>query len=111
MTAMRLRRVQFSVRLMMVIIAATAVLLGVGVTLERRRARFQELAEFHIARSIHSIKWNRAKGYYDAKIGREGVPSANPEVDGRHEELAAKYCRAASYPWLPVEPDPVGYPP
>ncbi len=107
---MRLRRVRVSIKLMMVIIAVAAALLWVGVTMQRRRARFQELAEFHIARSIHSIEWDRTKGYYDAKIGRKGVPTANPEVDGRHEELAAKYSRAANYPWLPVDPDPIGYP-
>jgi len=95
---------------MMVIIAATGVLLGVCTTLERRRTRFRELADFHTSRAIKSIRWGKARGYFDATIGREGIFTEQPELDARHEELAAKYRRAATYPWLPVEADPAGYP-
>jgi hypothetical protein len=95
----------------MLSIAATAVLLFVVIVLERRRTHFQELADFHVSQSIQSIKWNMKKGYYDARIGIRGTPSAKPDLNGRHEELAAKYSRAASYPWLLVDPDPIGYPP
>jgi hypothetical protein len=108
---MQRRRVQFTLRGMMILIAGLAVLLEMVNVLHWRRRRIQELADFHIARSIISIKFDNQRGYYDERIGRERIFTPKPELGARHEELAAKYTRAASYPWLSVEPDPAGYPP
>lgn len=108
---MQIPRVQFKMRGMMILIAVTAVLMEMVNVLYWRRVRFQALADFHISRSIKSIKHDGKRGYYDARIGREGIYTSQPELGARHEELAAKYCRAASYPWLSVEADPAGYPP
>jgi hypothetical protein len=109
-SAVQSTRVQFSVRRMMVGTAVTTILLGGGIVLQKRRTHFRELAEFHTSRAIKSIKWDKTKGYHDATIGREGIFTSHPELDGGHEELAAKYRRAARYPWLPLDDDPVGYP-
>ena len=80
----------------MVAVATVAVLLAVGVGLQRRRARFERLFSVH-----------------NGMAGPTRIRSFDPgtrifvTAKGRwHHDLAMKYARAAGHPWLPVAPDP-----
>ena len=92
---MRLPRVRFTVRRMMVAVAVVAVPLGAITELKRRRDRFQWLGSYHAGKTgmqyINSFsprpRFSTPRGYW-------------------HYELSRKYMIAAERPWLPVDPDP-----
>jgi hypothetical protein len=77
---MKLPRVRFTVRRMMVAVAVLALAVGWWKQGERRRARFRALA------IVHLIEANEPTDY--------------------HGRTAVKYMWATRYPWLPVAPDP-----
>ncbi len=79
-------------------IAVAVVAVGCAAVLhsleDRRRERFARIADQHIAVFL--------------------VPAQVPDRERRsvkrldwHRKMADKYLRAARYPWLPVEPDPL----
>lgn len=100
---------RMTTRRWMVAIALAASLLAVGVTLYRRSVYFESLADDHESQS------GIALFAIDPLPRRDGIlPTAHLVIDGVeyldaeadwHGRLAAKYRRAARYPWLPVEPD------
>jgi hypothetical protein len=76
---------RFRLRALLIAVAFAAALLAVGVCMKRRSAAFAERARHH------------AQYAYGSTL---------PIYYSYHRDLAAKYERAARYPWLPVEPDP-----
>ena|SRR5579871_2828155 len=104
---MRVPRVRYKVRRLMVAVATVAMILGI---VSERRRRFQRLAQSYIVRTDVS-------GIANAIYWGHG-PEEPPEVvfsDGsrmlwfdynRRRMLRRKYEFAARYPWLPVAPDP-----
>ncbi len=108
---MKLPRVRFTVRRMMVAVVIASLLFGIVAGLLRRRAAFQLLAE----------KYDRkaSREYFDGQIivppSSKFEPATPAEI--RRQEihyklgeyylgLMSKYKRAANRPWLPVAPDP-----
>jgi hypothetical protein len=99
---MRLPRVRMTLRRLMAVVAAVAVLLAVGVTLRKRSQAFDRIAHEHglrtEMRSSASDTWGHTKllQYYK-RLWRDAQ---------FHRRMYEKYRYAASHPWLPVEADP-----
>ena len=90
---MRMPRVRFTVRRMMVVVAIVALGLWVQV-LRTRRSAFLRVAETHRRQAAL------------LRIDTHGI--VPPDWFDRKERLARKYSYAAAHPWLPVEPGPPG---
>jgi hypothetical protein len=102
---MRLPRVRFTVRRMMVAVAVAALLL-IGVVLWRRSEEYRRRAESH-----DSLLWSELPVAVDeaASPGRLGGGLSVVGLLRRakyHHDMSQKYWRAAARPWLPVAPDP-----
>jgi hypothetical protein len=91
---MRLPRLRFTVRRMMVAVAVVGILLG---TMTVRRGHSLRLATYH---------QGQVKRLYDQYGEAENFFGRASGGILWHSELQWKYERAARYPWLPVEPDP-----
>ena len=89
---MRLPRVRFTVRRMMVLVA----ILGLMIAAFERRQRFGWIASEHRAHVPKHMFPTKPVGMGD----KEWRPLE------WHESMARKYEYAASHPWLPVAPDP-----
>jgi hypothetical protein len=103
---MKLPRVRFTVRRMMVAVAVAAMTLAPVAYLERRRERFTSLAAFHASQVVgYEID---GSGWRPVFIGRDGRPVSHQkgERDLWHSRLKQKYEEAALRPWAPVLPDP-----
>jgi hypothetical protein len=87
---MRLPRVRFTVRRLMVIVAIVGMAIGLSRWLWLRSLAFDRLAGFH---SIRSNYGNPLDANVQMKLTY-------------HNALWNKYRRAARHPWLPIEPDP-----
>jgi hypothetical protein len=96
---MQLRRLRFTVRSLMVVVALVAFACWVG----QRHARFRALAADHESRMIRLaiISMMRIGIAFD-RAGRR----VEPWESDWHEAMAQKYRRAARFPWLPIAPDP-----
>jgi hypothetical protein len=104
--AMRLPRVRFTVRRMMVVVAAVAILLS-GELMRRRRApclgRLAWLAGREKAWGADDPSWEREVASPYLKGGKQmGVAEALVEIARQKR----KYEYAASHPWLPIPPEP-----
>jgi hypothetical protein len=88
---MRMPRVRFTIRRMMVAVAVVAIVFGWFSWMGGRAARFRSLWAEHIN-----------------KVGVVSSPKPRPdEVQGTyHLKMGEKYRIAALRPWLPVEADP-----
>jgi hypothetical protein len=111
---MRLPHVRFTVRRMMIAVALLALFLGGWVWMERRSARFSDLANWH-HRQITCVFFGSpgpdGKFIYEASDSpqRDGDPPVSlrqQRIDTWRRQIAVKYWDAARHPWLPVEPDP-----
>jgi hypothetical protein len=91
---MRFPRV--TIRRLLLLVAALAVVLGVLVALQRRSERFRHRAAEY-ASAVHSV-------YFADVNGEDGV-GWTAGVAGDHADLASKYTAAARRPWLPLESD------
>jgi hypothetical protein len=80
---MRCPRVRFTVRALTIVVAVAALLTG-GFVLARRAAHYRREALYH---------------------SRSATRAAGAKRD-YHDQLVNKYERAASRPWLPLDPDP-----
>jgi hypothetical protein len=87
---MRVPRIRFTVRRMMVAVAIMAVLLGLFGWMDRRAGLFRERRDFH------RVHWSAIDEGFEV----EAPPAAY------HRAMAEKYRIAAERPWLPVAPDP-----
>lgn len=89
-------RPRFTVRRLMVAVAALALVLAVWAGQQRRKARFERLWRYH-----DGLTGTRYIKSYDP-----GTPRFRTAKGRWHYALALKYAEAARYPWLPVAPDP-----
>ena len=92
---MKLPRVWFTVRRMMVAVAILAVGLAVAMGLpgwaDRRRARMTAIGYRH--------------AFFFSELSRQRPPAAARVLE-YHDAMRKKYYHAAQHPWLPVLPDP-----
>jgi hypothetical protein len=91
---MNLPRPRFTMRRLILVVAIVGLLVGGWLWGERRRTKFAELEFRHQMLSIPRI------------IDPDLKPGPPKEVANYHREMAEKYRFAATYPWLPVAPDP-----
>jgi hypothetical protein len=95
--AMRLSRVRFTVRLLMIAVAAVALLMACGVGLQRRSVHLRQL----------SLLQSREASRWDLLLTERSVnnPLASAILDKVHwhDDMAARYERAARSRWLPIE--------
>jgi hypothetical protein len=101
---MRLPRVRFTVRRMMVAVAVVGLLAGLGVEGERRRERFREEAIHHFVIRSDGERARRLWAQLPT-VFHERVAAIDAWLS-YHERMEEKYDRAASFPWLPVAADP-----
>lgn len=94
---MRMPRVRFTVRRMMVPVAVVALALGMCIWDHRMR-------RVSVAYELRGLSYRKRSG------PRPRFPALIPPPLSARErwdaEMAEKYRRAARYPWLPVAPDP-----
>ncbi len=102
----RLPRVRFTVRRLMVAVALAAVAIG-GVAWV---ARVERLAsEYRRQYARHSAEVQRYGEEASKALGLGGGRERHVRASrlaAYHARLESKYGRAAHNPWLPVEPDP-----
>jgi hypothetical protein len=101
---MRIPRVRFTVRRMMIASALTALVLWGGRTLLERRGRFEKRAQGEAMAALREIMGH----VYRTSPGTtspQPLFTDFPKVR-YHNSLSEKYHFAARHPWLPVEPDP-----
>ncbi len=106
---MKLPRVRFTVRRMMILVAIAAISLALPVELGRRRGRFLELVAHHAAaeRSISDEMHLMAPVLDLSSLSgrRDGWQSIRGRLE-HHRTMRVKYQNAIASPWLPVSPDP-----
>jgi hypothetical protein len=105
---MRMPRVRFTVRRLMVAVAVLALVAAIG-EMTRRSASYDRLARYYAERETLSLDLMAAFARPDRPELSEvcSVEYARNRAFAEHEErLKRKYRRAARYPWLPVAPDP-----
>ena len=107
---MRVPRVRFTVRTLMVLVAVVAIILG-GMILRQRAASYrQRAAQFGwVATGLRQSAASGNAAFLHPTPTGPGTPMTQA-MSLRWAEyyagLRAKYEHAALYPWLPVEPDP-----
>jgi hypothetical protein len=108
---MRIPRLRFTVRRLMLAVAVVAALLGCA-DLWRRREHYRRLAETHaLSEMVLRVDSVMARGDPTGGPGvrlldlSDSLEEAAKWAD-YHAGLRRKYERAARYPWLPVAPDP-----
>ena len=94
---MRLPRVRFSVRRLMIMVAVVALSSAV---LGQLSLRYRQQARFYAESEAY---WRKAA--IGAPISQQARYKDRVNYFAR---LRQKYEHAARYPWLPVEPDPLG---
>ena len=115
---MKLPRVRFTVRRMMVAAAIVAAATALAVNLYRRSQRFRRIAaEFVIKEDLANAPIPPGSGFSPDDIRIEYRPGASyeaielglqakPKNAAYYTLMRMKYERYARYPWLPVAPDP-----
>ncbi len=88
---MKLHRVRFTVRRLMVVVAIVGITSGLAVWC----AKMHRLSRSYLARS----------GYYELRYDAN-PPSPSAKVRDWEWQMMMKYQRLAMTPWNPVEPDP-----
>jgi hypothetical protein len=131
---MRLPRVRFTVRRMMIAVAVIAILCGVGLQI-RRAIRLSRLSAEYAQQAAKYAEfestWRQSERHHrereqelrklvddprqgvdgpefwrrQAKIEADQAEKLKPLVEF-HATMKAKYQAAARRPWLPVDPDP-----
>ena len=94
---MRMPRVRFTVRQLMITAAMVAVLMAAGVWLQRRTAHLKRLSR------LQSGEANRWELLLTESSVNGPLASAILDKVHWHDAMAARYERAARSPWLPVE--------
>jgi hypothetical protein len=112
---MQRRRVRSTIRQMMVVAAAIAILLGIGGML-RRWHQYRKIAEYHrieAQKATADQKLAIWKATMDERFGERAGAIRNRlladwigRVGSFHTELGGKYSRAAWKPWQFAAPDP-----
>jgi hypothetical protein len=96
---MRIPRVRFTVRRMMVAVVIAAIPLAITGDLFRRSVAYRRVAALHETAAVECGM--ALKGARGTDIGR-----LLPGRISWHARMYAKYHEAARRPWLRVEPDP-----
>ena len=101
---MRLRRLRFTVRRMMIAVVVLALAIWSG-RMWRLSQDYRELALHHAygAATAEHIMFGSP---FRQAGQRDGSPSRRELLYDYESDLADKYARAARYPWLPIAPDP-----
>jgi hypothetical protein len=111
-------RVRFTVRRLMLVVAAVAFVAGAVNEVSRRRARFTTLASAHRFQAAFFTQRAQAKTQPFCGSGmslqeiEEQYARSGPEtlldfrVSQYYRALSRKYDDAAFHPWFPVPPDP-----
>ncbi len=115
---MRVPRVRFTVRRLMVVVAVVALAFGIVRLWALRQLYLQKAAEHagfraYVLNSPDSIRhwefrWTDQRMGQPASYPWPAGPPFVPAITKYHDDMRIKYERAARYPWLPVEPDPPG---
>lgn len=109
---MRRPRVQFTVRRMMVVVAAVSLILGMTAGLIRRRASFRRQAEDYARRASREYMMGMIAGQVPWFAGARPsamqvrMQEAHNDLGDHYTALGEKSRRAADSPWLPVGTDP-----
>jgi hypothetical protein len=85
-----------TIRRLLLVVAALAVVLGIVVALQRRSERFRALAA-ECAAAVHSV--------YFADVNGEDGTVLTASVADYHTDLSAMYGAAANRPWPPLKAD------
>jgi hypothetical protein len=111
---MKLPRVRFTMRRMMVAVAIVALAIGIE-RLYQRRAAYKRLASLHSSRQERAIKLaasqslsvelNREKGNVQASSTWDRMLSRSRLEIQQQSLLASKYEYLANHPWLSVTPE------
>ena len=99
--AMRLPRVRFTVRRIMVLVSIVALIAGAAVEVERRRARFRGMAASYLPEP-NPRPSGRSGPIEEGEIIRKQQACRYLYNKSMHN----KYEFAGRHPWLPVSPDP-----
>jgi len=113
---MRIPRVRFTVRRMMIAVAVVGIMLGTE-KLWRAHVLYAERASYHAGLRTHFLQSPASVAYWEQRwtSQREGLKGSYSWPDGPpfvtaiaayHDRLRAKWERASRLPWLPVAPDP-----
>ncbi len=102
---MRLPRVRFTVRRMMVAVAIVALLLA-WMQMQKRMVELRKSYEFQSALHGGEEVVEREGGLFIRFRGGRREVKPNARRAAYHAAMRRKYERAARYPWLPVAPDP-----
>jgi hypothetical protein len=99
---MRLPRLRFTVRRLMLVVALGAY--DTGCRWFSHRQRCLEMTAMHkwASDTFRGRMRNNAPAFYPTEADRRW---ANRRAE-YHERMALRWTRAAAHPWLPVEPDP-----
>lgn len=106
---MRLLRMRFTVKRMMVAVAVVGTLLGVWAGLERPRDTLKRVAYSHKGRIIGLAIGRNPPWGVDLFSLSPGGRRITPEErcwDEWHLDCYRKYMLASQRPWMPVEPGP-----
>src|SRR5258708_6870330 len=117
---MRLPRVRFTARLIVIAVVLVALPLGLIATVQLREARFRRLAAYHL--QCENALLDEVGVFECNSFQRDGetLDEAQDRMAAArgpdhyraykaylyHSQLNEKYVRAAAYPWRPVDPDP-----
>ena len=102
---MRVPRVRFTVRRLMVAVALLSLLLG----LVARRERLLRLSTYHAEQSHRTMivqQSNLPVAVDSAGAHQPGAYLSTTPRSEWHARMSMKYQTAARYPWLPVESGP-----
>jgi hypothetical protein len=114
--AMKIPRVQFTVRRMMAAVAVVGLAFGIFRLWTLRQLYLEKAANHagfraYVLMSKDSImhwenRWTDQRTGKPAKYPWPAGPPFVPAITKYHDDMRLKYERAARYPWLPVAPDP-----
>jgi hypothetical protein len=103
---MRLPRVRFTVRRLMIMSAVVAVSFAAWIETKRRSVEYEIRAMDHALKaSVYKGNSTRPDTWVHLELDRP-PPPPDPAMLAYHAAMASKWSDAASRPWLPVEPDP-----
>ena len=122
---MRLPRLRFRLRWLLVLVAVAGVMFGVGAALRRRQRQFEQLTKEHAQGSLKYARAGSAYWHEDASCvefqENQSLPSPggyhmhplaglstkhDNQWQSYHSAMARRYQRARQRPWLPVGADP-----
>lgn len=102
---MRLPRVRFTVRGMMVAVAVAA-LVGYAIRLNRLSSRYEGKARKCALTRHLAVSMECGSMIVPSWMQDHRIDDLRSRRIAHYDSLAFKYRHAARYPWLPIAPDP-----